>query len=359
MLTIVYSYGKDGLEASHWEREIASTSIADVRFVPFNHRKALGGRMYEDATQLDRDHRASERRLMALYRNLQSVLAQTRADCLFVTNDNVYHPDFLLGLNTYRCYYTTDDPGATYGRTIPYLHAFHHVFHCSIPYSRERTMRQKLLECGVRAVDFLPLGVFDFEFDPSQNASTILETPRDIDIIYIGSPFFAKKFDAFLTIAKGFGSRLKLYGRWAPKHSAYLSAKLRRVVWVHPVSFEERIRLYQRAKIGFNVHWDAYGLGNQRLYHLPANGVMQICDSPEYLGEIFKPGIEVIPAATFRDMAEQIQYYLTHEEERKRIALAGFRRTMSEYRMGRVLESLAEILRRRPALTEAQLRIAR
>ena len=45
----------------------------------------------------------------------------------------------------------------------------------------------------------------------------------------------------------------------------------------------ERVELYQRSRIGFNVHWNEYGLGNQRLYHLPANGVMQICDCADSL----------------------------------------------------------------------------
>ena len=85
------------------------------------------------------------------------------ARCLFVTHDQVYHPDYLLKLPLYRAYYTGDDPGATYQRTIPYVHAFHHMFHCAgLPYSLEKTLGQKLRECGARHVDFLPLGAFDY-----------------------------------------------------------------------------------------------------------------------------------------------------------------------------------------------------
>src|SRR5262249_54381195 len=150
--------------------------------------------------QLDRDHRASRPRLMRLYRRLDEAIARSGAQCLFVTNDQPYHPDYLLKIRLYRAYHTTDDPGATYTRTGPFVHAFHHMLHCALPYSPEKTLREKLLECGAREVDFLPLGAFDFEMDPTQDEETILRRPRDIDFIYIGNPFFAQKLEGFLKL---------------------------------------------------------------------------------------------------------------------------------------------------------------
>jgi spore maturation protein CgeB len=346
MLTVLYSYGKPGEEGELWEREIAASSTAEVRFVPFNHRAALDGLYYDHAVQLDRDHRASHPRLLRLYRRLDDALARSGAQCLFVTNDQPYHPDHLLKIPIYRAYHTTDDPGSTYTRTIPFVHAFHHLLHCALPYSAEKTLRQKLLECGAREVDFLPLGAFDFEMDPAQDQESILRRPRDIDLVYIGNPFFAQKLEGFLKLIGAFGDRLQIYGFWKLKHSAYLSLHARRRVWVRSVSLAERVRLYQRAKIGFNMHWDAWGLGNQRLYHLPANGVMQICDSPGELGEIFEKGREVIPAATFDEMVDRGRYYLAHDEERRAVALAGFQRVSRDYRIRTIHQRLGAMLRR-------------
>lgn len=346
MLTVIFSYGKPGEEGEIWEREIAAASTADVRFVPFNHRVVLEGAYYNDARELDRDYRASHPRLARLHRRLDEAVARSGAHCLFVTNDQPYHPDQLLKLRIYRAYHTTDDPGATYTRTIPFVHAFHHLLHCALPYSPEKTLRQKLTECGAREIDFLPLGAFDFEMDPTRDDRTILRHPRDIDLIYIGSPFFAQKFDGFLKLTQAFGDRLQIYGFWKAKHSVYLSLHARRRIWVRSVSLAERVRLYQRAKIGFNMHWDPWGLGNQRLYHLPANGVMQICDSPEHLGEIFEKGREVIPAATFEEMVDRGRHYLAHDDERRAVALAGFQRVQREYRIRTILLRLAEMLRR-------------
>ncbi|MSQ48412.1 MAG: hypothetical protein EXR78_08560 [Deltaproteobacteria bacterium] len=344
-MTIVVSYGKSGKEGQLWAEEVVRASNSNVRFVPFNHRQALGGVSYDSSDRLDQDYRSRHLRLDILYQQLDSVLTQTGAQCLFVTNDNVYHPDHLLKLPLYRALYTTDDPGSTYTRTIPYLHAFDHVFHCSPSYSATKTLKQKLLECGARRVDFLPLGVFDFEMEASRGESEVFSQKRDIDLIYVGSPFFHKKFNAFLTLTRAFGHKLKLYGFWRAKHCLYLSLHARRLHWVRPVSLEERVRLYQRAKIGFNLHWDSHGLGNQRLYHLPANGVMQICDAPQCLSEIFRPGREIIPAHSTKEMVEKARYYLSHDHDRESIALGGYRRTVQEYRIAQLLRRAASQIR--------------
>ncbi|MES4787375.1 MAG: hypothetical protein C4294_17985 [Nitrospiraceae bacterium] len=116
--------------------------------------------------------------------------------------------------------------------------------------------------------------------------------------------------------------------------------------WIRPVSFQERVKLYQRAKIGFNIHWNEYGLGNQRLYHLPANGVMQICDCPKHLDRIFKVGEEVIAYRDTDDLIAKLFYYLAHAEERQAIARQGYQRTMRDYRFGVVARRAAELMQR-------------
>lgn len=181
MFNILFSYAKPGVEGDLWERELRAVRTEQARFVPFNHRKLLGNVTYASAFQLDMDFRARNRGLVVLYRELERTLRKERIDCLFVTNDNPYHPDFLKTLDVYRAYHTTDDPGASYTRTFPYVHAFDHLFHCAIPYSPTQTLAAKLREVGARRVDFLPLGVFDFEIDPTKTSTSILEQRRDID----------------------------------------------------------------------------------------------------------------------------------------------------------------------------------
>lgn len=343
MKTLVVSFAKRGVEGQLWAKELAAASTDAFRVIPFNHGETLGF-WFSDAWQLDQAYRVGHEALTKLYTRISTLLADSRADYLVVTNDNPYHPDFLLSLKVYRAYYTTDDPGATYQRTIPFIHAFHHLFHCAIPYSRQKTLRAKLLEAGARRADFLPLGVFDFEMDSRATEASILSHRRDIDLIYVGSPFWAQKLETLLSLKRAFPRRLKMFGFWTPRNCAYFSWKSRMPVWVRPVSLEERVRLYQRAKIGFNVHWDEYGLGNQRLYHLPANGVMQICDSTEHLGKIFDVDREVVPGASAAEMVEAARYFLEHDAERERIAVAGFRRVQRDYRIAALVRRMMGFL---------------
>ena len=94
--------------------------------------------------------------------------------------------------------------------------------------------------------------------------------------------------------------------------------------------------LYNRAKIGFNIHWNDYGLGNQRLYHLPANGVMQISDCSEHLERIYKVAEEIVGYRDLDDLISKLHYYLEHGDERQEIAMRGCQRTMKNYRFGPV-----------------------
>jgi spore maturation protein CgeB len=104
------------------------------------------------------------------------------------------------------------------------------------------------------------------------------------------------------------------------------------------------VNLYRRAKIGINIHWNEYGLGNQRLYHLPANGAMQISDCATHLDRVFENGKEVVAYGSTDELIDRIGYYLDHEEERKEIALQGYRRTMNEYRFATVTRRAGRLI---------------
>jgi len=64
---------------------------------------------------------------------------------------------------------------------------------------------------------------------------------------------------------------------------------------------------------------------------LPANGVLQICDNRSHLGNIFELGTEVVGYDTIDEAVEYCHYYLAHEDERRCIAAAGFRRALRDY----------------------------
>jgi len=343
-LRVVYSFNKTGEEAAHWEHEIRAVSDTRTTWIPYNHGARLDPQLYWDATRLDRLYQNRDRRLLRLYEELRQLIHDERADTLFVTNCPAYHPEFLRSLKVYKALYSTDDPGATYARTIPYLHAYDHVFYCSPTYSADLTMAENLKYCGVRRADWLPLGLFDFEFDPSQPAEHVANSGRDIDIVYVGG-CFRQKLELLALVRRRFGSRFRLRGVFSLSCNLYLNLRYGYGVWIRPVTLSDRISLYQRTKIGINIHWSEHGLGNQRLYHLPGNGAMQISDCQATLGQIFEVGREVVGYDGPEDLLTKITYYLEHDEERQRIALAGHLRVLRDYRFATVTRRAAEQLR--------------
>lgn len=344
-MKIVYSFNKNGYEAAQWTKEISAASDFQFEFIPFNHDPYLDIRNYLDSFLLDRLYQSRDPRLFKMYSDLELLIEERRADALIVTNCPPYHPDFLKRIKIYKVLHSSDDPDATYKRNIPYLHAYDHVLYASPAYSPDMDMEEKMRHCGMTNADWLPISVFDFECAPTQNEESVLSGARDIDIVYTGA-FWKQKIELLAKVKKAFGKRFRQHGYFDVRHNAYMKLRYGYQGWVSPVSFQERVKLYQRSKIGFNIHWNEHGLGNQRLYHLPANGVMQICDCASHLDRVFKMGEEVIGYKGAGDLIEKLNYYLEHEEERKKIALRGFRRAMNEYRIAVVMKCAGKLIRK-------------
>jgi hypothetical protein len=342
-MKILYSFNKQGFEAECWERGIRAASGEGITFIPFNHEYYLNWRLYINAIKLDEIYQARHPKLMQMYAELEEHIQEYHVDAIIVNNSPPYHPDFLRRLKVYKVLYSGDDPGATYMRNIPYLHAYDHVFYLNPDYSQDMNMSEKMRYCGMKRENWIPHGVFDEDFDTTKTEGTILEHDRDIDIIYVGAPYF-QKLELLAKIKKTFGSRCRLYGRFRLHWNLYYNLRYGWPGWVKIISFPERTRLHQRAKIGFNVHWNEHGLGNQRLYYLPANGVMQISDSRQYMGRVFEVDKEVVSYRGVDELIEKIRYYLEYEDERKEIALNGYRRVVKDYRFSDILRKSADYI---------------
>lgn len=343
-MKIVYSFNKKGYEAESWEREITAASDSDFTFIPFNHGNFLDPNLYIDAVKLDQLYQMREPRLMKMYAEFEARVRDQPADAIIVTNCPPYHPDYLRRLPVYKVLYSGDDPGATYMRNIPYLHAYDHVFFMAPGYSRDMDLGEKMRYCGMVNADWVPIAVFDFEHDFRKTEETILSHARDVDVVYVGG-FFPQKLDLLAKVKRALGRKVRMRGFFAPKHNLYFCLKYGYPGWIRPINFKERVRLYQSAKIGFNIHWNEYGLGNQRLFHLPANGVMQISDCPDLLDRVFQPGREIVGYVDFDDLIAKVRYYLDHDEVRRAIALEGYRRTMREYRFATVTRRAGNLIK--------------
>jgi spore maturation protein CgeB len=346
MIRIVYSFNKRGPEAEYWTREIAAASNEQTTFIPFNHDRYLNPNSYIRAQLLDNLYYFRNPDLLRLYGDFEATLAATKADAVIVDNCPPYHPDYLRHLPIYKALRIADGPISAYDRDFAYLHAYDHIFYHSPAYSSELGMEEKLRYCGAVRIDFWPLALFDACFDGTKSEEDLSNQDRDIDVLFIGAqhvekmPFIAK-------LKKKLGRRCRIYGISNLKRNLYFNLKHGFPGWVRPVAFDQYVPLYQRAKIGFNLHnRGKYTVGNYRLFDLPANGVMQISDGGDYLNTFFEQGREIVNHEGVDDLISKIHYYLANPVERTEIALNGYRRVLRDHRLQFRLAHLGRLIER-------------
>ena len=343
---IIYSFNKTGFESEYWHREISAASFDGCMFIPFNHGTYLSPERYARAQLLDQLYFDKAVGLMQLYRALETKIKEHRADVLIVDNCFPYHPDWLRTLSIYKVLRTSDGPMTAYDRDFAYVHAYDHVLYHTPAYSPDMGMADKLAYCGTKRADFWPMALFDAMHDPSKQEEALFGQQRDQDVVFVGA-LFPNKMPLLAAVKKAFGRRLQLCGLAGWKKNMYFNLKHGFPGWVSPIAGEQYVPLYQRAKIGINVHnRGKYTMGNYRLFELPGNGVMQISDGGEYLSEFFKVGQEIESYETVEELIDKVKYYLAYDEARERIARAGYRRVMRDHRIayrlrdaGRVIES--------------------
>jgi spore maturation protein CgeB len=342
-MKVVYSFNKVGLEAQLWEREISRVSSARLQLIPFNHQRYLDPNQYIRAQLLDNLYYERNPDLLRMYADIEEQLRKHDAKVLLVDNCPPYHPEFLRGLSVYKMLRIADGPISAYDRDFAYLHAYDHVLFHSPAYSRDLSMTQKLQYCGARRYDLWPLWLFDSAYDANRDEASILSSPRPVDVAFVGALHIGK-MEELSRIKRHFRSRCAMYGLANLKRNMYFNFRYGMPGWIRPIRIDQYVPLYQRAKIGFNIHnRGKYTVGNFRMFELPANGVMQVCDGSEYLGHFFGPG-EIVGADEISVIIERIEYFLSHERERHEIALQGFRAAVGRHRFAHRIEQLADVL---------------
>jgi hypothetical protein len=343
-MRVLYSFNKRGKEADIWAEEIANSSSRHCVYIPFNHDPYLQTKSYLRAQLLDELYYQKHFKLMQLYRDIEVIIQDQKIDVMIVDTCNPYHPDYLRKLPIYKVLRIADGPISAYDRDFAYVHAFDQVLYHSRAYSEELDMPEKLSYCRVRKADFWPLAVFDASRNLKLNPSLISKEIRDIDIVFVGSMHLGK-MQLLAKIKQKFRRNLRMYGQTNLKRNLYFNFRFGFPGWIQPIPTDKYVQLYGQSKIGFNVHnRGKYTVGSYRLFELPANGVMQISDGGEYLSDFYELGTEIISYENVNDLSEKIEFYLDHPEERLRIAIAAFERTLRDHTMQVRMEQLTSLL---------------
>jgi len=272
-------------------------------------------------------------------------------DILFVTYSNPYSKEFLDSLKIKKVYYDGDCPYNESGKN--FYSDYDTIYVGAYQYDKDKTMMQIAKEWGAKEVKFMPYGVCEIFLDKNPDFDK-----RDIDLIFVGN--FQNKTAKILQVFKAFPNMEihSLTAGWKGIFRTWYHCLKRKKGWYEGINLFDKdlykmflkakpckdpLELYSRAKVGFNVH-QKNGPVNYRTYELPARGVMQVCDNCEGgLKEVFKLDEEVIGYDTTKGAIEKIHYYLLQENERKKIAKAGYDRVMKDYLKKEVFKVLNEI----------------
>ncbi len=351
---IIYSWGATDQVKPFVEADVRAWRNAGYDINSIDHRKELGGitRAYSPQ-KLNELYQNKDANLLRFYDKIRE-LSKTH-DVFMVNYENVYHPEFIKSLkNIYTVIVSGDDPDGSERCSKPYVHAFNHAFAWGVNFDKDTKITDKFLDWGVKRADRWEHGFTPERYDPSLTIDDIYNGKRNVDLVYVGTS--CAKVSCLAKVKRSF-PQMQIYGRgWGKKDILAGIVRSKRIgalwdcfagkLWnTKELPASQLVPLYQRTKIGVNVHL-SYGLVNERLYQLPANGVMQICDCPNELKEVFEVGKEVIAYHSPKEAIELIRYYLEHDYERKKIAVAGLERVVKDYQRVRTFEQTIEKIKK-------------
>jgi spore maturation protein CgeB len=288
--------------------------------------------------ELDRLWKRGDPKLMRMYEILAEKLQGK--DVLIHFNGANLHPEFLQQLSVFKVYHCSDDPESTDILSKPV--APYYDLHLIGNIAELDTYRS----WGLAHVYFLPNGSQVMEEELSDlNMERILDLQtRNIPIVFFGAfgGVFNRRAKRLSTLAKAFPQAYCAGSGW-PRGF---------------ISQDEMWKKYRHAQLGWNIH-NSTGPINFRVYDLPAFGVMQICDNKSHLGQVFELGKEVVGFETVDECIDLTQYYLTHPEEQRAIAAAGWQRWKEDYTPDRVWDRLVSMVEKhydlRPAFADVSL----
>jgi spore maturation protein CgeB len=108
-------------------------------------------------------------------------------------------------------------------------------------------------------------------------------------------------------------------------------------------------RVLAQSRIAVNRHGDFAGgyAANMRMFEATGVGALLVTETATNLPDLFEPGREVVAYAGVDELVQKIRHFLEHDEERRRIAAAGQRRTLTEHTYGHRIRQLARMLEAR------------
>ncbi|THF73375.1 spore maturation protein cgeB [Cohnella fermenti] len=251
--------------------------------------------------------------------------------------------DRIRGLGIRTAIWFTDDPYYT-DITSALAPHYDRVF------TLERNCVPYYQSLGCARVHNLPLAVYPGYYR-TRNPRMALRG----DVAFIGTAYWnrVKLFHELLPRLES--KRFRLSGLWwdrLPDYDRWRS-RIDLGKWMTPIDTAE---CYNANRIVINVHrahddetFNRNSAGipavspNPRTFEIAACGTLQIVDGRDDLAQYYEPGREIVTYDSPGQLADLIDYYLTHEEERQQIALRALYRTMRDHSFASRLTQLIDL----------------
>lgn len=267
--------------------------------------------------QLDRRWKLRDKELMCMYNRF---LSEIENCSVFYNSVGInFHPEFISSIPQFTVFGCNDDPESSEILSKPVASSYDM---CAIGNIAEI---QTYKSWGVKNVVWQPMGILDSLYDSNLTYEKILNGKRDIDLFMMIDKLSRPRRERMRLIERAFPDG-NFYGRGWKK--GFLEQG-------------KEVEFLQRSKIGINIH-NSTGPINSRLFYLPANGVLQICDNKNFLNEVFELNKEVIGFETIDECIDSCKYYLSHDHERREIAANGWLKAVTEYNEIAVFKRLIE-----------------
>jgi hypothetical protein len=167
--------------------------------------------------------------------------------------------------------------------------------------------------------------------------------PKKYDAVFVGgiSRYHAAFIETFEYLAKNTSVDFWGYGAKKIPAGSPILAKHHGEAWGL-----DMYNILYNSKISINRHIDAAenNANNMRLYESTGVGTMLITDHKDNIAELFEIGKEIETYKTKEELAEKINYYLAHDNEREKIARAGQQRTLKDHTYEIRIKELISIL---------------
>ena len=136
---------------------------------------------------------------------------------------------------------------------------------------------------------------------------------------------------------------IKMWGNLPPiwAYDKYINSILQKKFVHH----DEKAKAFNGAKIVLNnLHPAVINGTNKRTFETTGCGGFLLTKYHPALGDLFEIGKEIEAYKNFDDMIEKIDYYLKHDNERKKIADAGYKRAHKDHTLEIRLNSMLKII---------------